>query len=277
MNLQDKIIRSQLELTKPFADGTRLESARGMQDKIGKLMHFTRRRDVVVMDHPYEDVKGCLIVPRDEIRGGILLYLHGGGYTCGSIDYARGYGSVLSAECGMRVLTVEYRLAPEHPYPAALDDALEAYKYLLGKGYSPDHITLCGESSGGGLCYSLCLKLRDLGLSMPCGIIALSPWTDLTHSGPSYEANKEVDPSMTVDMLEFYANAYVGDGNRTDPQVSPLFADLRDMPPSLIFSGADEIMLSDSEYLSDRLNACGSKSRLVVSKDRWHTYAVHTH
>ena len=297
MNLQDKIIRSQLELTKPFADGTRLESARGMQDKIGKLMHFTRRRDVVVMDHPYEDVKGCLIVPRDEIRGGILLYLHGGGYTCGSIDYARGYGSVLSAECGMRVLTVEYRLAPEHPYPAALDDALAAYKGLLSSGYSPSGIILVGESAGGGLVYALSMKLAELGMEQPAGIISISPWVDLTLSGESYANNREADPSLTKERLVFFADCYVGapidaqermrgkpftkeersafEPRKSDPFVSPLYGDLSCTPPSLIFVGTDEILLSDAIALNDRLRSFGRESELVQREEMWHAYLLY--
>lgn len=297
MNLQDKIVRSQLELTKPFADGTRLDSARSLQDKIGKLMHFAHRRDVVVMDHPYEGIKGCLIVPRDEIRGGVLLYLHGGGYTCGSIDYARGYGSVLSAECGMRVVTVEYRLAPEAPYPAALDDALAAYRSVIAAGCPASKIILVGESAGGGLEYALSMKLAELGEEQPAGIISISPWVDLTLSGDSYEHNREADPSLSKDRLVFFADCYVGapidsqermkgksfskedravyEERKANPYVSPVFGDLSNTPPSLIFVGKDEILLCDAYMLRDKLRQQGREVTLVEREDMWHAYLLY--
>ena len=210
MNLTDKIIRSQLELTKSIADGVGIDSSRAFQDRIGRLMHFTRRRDVVVHDELVNELGGALIVPRDELRGGMMLYLHGGGYVAGSLEYAKGFAAVLSAECGIKVFAAEYRLAPENPYPAALDDAEEAYRRVLDTGIPPEKIVLAGESAGGGLCYALCQRIRERGLPAPAGIIAVSPWVDLTLSGDSYRHNKEADPSITEDRLEFYANCYVG-------------------------------------------------------------------
>ena len=115
MNLADKILRSQLELTKPLTDGTSLEVSRALQDRIGRLMHFTRRKEVVVYDDYFTGVRGSLVVPRDELRGGVIMYIHGGGFVAGSIKYARGYAAVLAAECGMKTFCVEYRLAPENP------------------------------------------------------------------------------------------------------------------------------------------------------------------
>ena len=129
------------------------------------------------------------------------MYLHGGGYTCGSLDYAKGYASVLSAECGMKVFTVEYRLAPEHPFPAALFDAYFAYRHLIEQGTPPSKIILAGESAGGGLVYSLCLHLKNMGEELPAGIISISPWVDLTLGGESYDHNKEADPSLTYRVI----------------------------------------------------------------------------
>jgi len=295
MNLTDKILRSQLELTKPIADGTGIEAARSFQDKIGKLMHFTRRHDVVVHDKMYDNVKGALILPRDELRGGIIIYLHGGGYTCGTLDYAKGFASVLAAECGMKVLCLEYSLAPEAPYPAALNDAYTAYRALLDHDIPAEKIILAGESAGGGLEYALCLKLRDEGLPLPAGVIAISPWCDLTLSGESYKNNREADPSLTRERLNFFSDCYVGaytfeeakklgklgtPGNRDialkkDPYVSPVFADLTGMPPSLIFVGEDEILLSDAEMMRDRLESCGCSVSYVTRPDMWHAYVLY--
>ncbi|MBR2343561.1 MAG: alpha/beta hydrolase fold domain-containing protein [Clostridia bacterium] len=301
MNFTDRIVRSQLELTKPIADGTGIDASRAFQDKIGKLMHFTRRRDVVVHDELVEEMHGALIVPRDEIRSGMILYLHGGGYIAGTLEYAKGFGAVLSAECGMKVFAAEYRLAPENPYPAALDDAEAAYMQILDSGIPPEKIVLAGESAGGGLCYALCLRLRERGLPMPSSIITVSPWLDLTLSGDSYHHNKEADPSLTPERLEFFANCYVGEekyergasakrtrrtAERTGraealmlkqcPEVSPLFASLEGMPPSLILVGGDEIMLSDSVAMHERLLEAGCDASIVVRPNMWHAYLLYS-
>ena len=163
MKFQDKFVRRQLELMSSVADNISLASVRKVQDSFGAFMRFTYRRDVVINDRHVDGMRASLVVPRDELRGGVVLYLHGGGYTCGSLDYARGFSTMLSAELGMRVFTPEYRLAPEHPYPAAIEDALSAYRWLIASGYTSDKIILAGESAGGGLCYALLLKLRDAG------------------------------------------------------------------------------------------------------------------
>ena len=273
MSLSPKTIRSRLTLLHPILEACSLETVRKGQDKVGELMEARFRKQVIAKEHTFPLFTGAWILPQDERRQGVVLYLHGGGYTCGGLDYAKGFGSMLSVRCGVRVFCAAYRLAPEHPFPAALEDSLEAYRYLLGKGYSGRNITLCGESAGGGLCYSLCLKLRELGLELPNSIIAISPWTDLTASGPSYRENRDIDPSMSIKMLNFYASSYTDD--RRNPLVSPLLADLTALPPSLIFVGGDEIMRSDAEDLHTKLRACGCESSLTVAPDRWHGYILY--
>ncbi len=273
MALSAKTVRAQLALATPLLHKCSLETCRRHQDKLGELMEAVHRKKVIIKDHPFELFPGSWVIPKDERRQGVILYLHGGGYTCGNLDYAKGFSSTLAVRCGARVFCVGYRLAPESPYPAALDDALTAYRYLLDKGYDPNRITLCGESAGGGLCYCLCLKLKQLELPLPGGIAAISPWTDLTASGPSYETNVENDPSMTKEVLGYYADCYTKD--RSDPLVSPLFGDLEGLPPSLLFVGGDEIMLSDTELLHEKLLASRCKSQLVVTPERWHVYLLY--
>ncbi len=273
MPISAKTLRAQLAMLRPLVEGSSLETIRKGQDAIGELMEAKYRRKVIVKDHPFGNFAGAWVLPRDQRRQGVILYLHGGGYTCGGLDYAKGFGSTLAVQGGVRVFCAAYRLAPENRYPAALEDVLEAYRYLLGKGYPASEILLCGESAGGGLCYALCLKLRELGLALPCGVIAISPWTDLTASGASYAENRDVDPSMTIGQLAFYASAYTDD--RRDPMVSPIFGDLTGLPPSLIFVGGDEIMRSDSEDFHEKLRACGCESRLVVAPERWHGYVLY--
>ena len=160
-----------------------------------------------------------------------ILYLHGGGYTCGGLDYALGFGSTLADESGAKVFCAAYRLAPEAPFPAAVEDALESYRYLLDKGYAPKKICLCGESAGGGLCFSLCLRLKELGLPLPGSVIAISPWTDLTLSGESFRTNLERDVSLSQEQLAFYTRCYTQEPQT--PLASPLFGDLTGLPPSL--------------------------------------------
>ena len=273
MAFSSKMIRAQMTRLMPLLRSCSLETVRKGQNKVGELMERRYRRQILCRDHDFENFSAAWVIPRDERRQGVILYLHGGGYTCGDLEYAKGFASALAVQCGVRVFCPAYRLAPEHPYPAALEDSLEAYRYLLDKGYAPEHITLCGESAGGGLCYSLCMKLREQEWQLPSGIIAISPWTNMTASGRSYEDNKERDPSMTVELLDFYAACYTVD--RKDPLVSPLLGDLSHMPPSQIFVGGDEIMLSDAEDLHQKLLDSGCRSQIVVRPDRWHGYVLY--
>lgn len=273
MAISAKTLRAQLALLSPLLSGCSLETLRKGQDKVGELMEHRLKDQAVTREHPFPHFTGGWVIPKDERRQGVILYLHGGGYTCGGLDYALGFGSVLAVQTGTKVFCAAYRLAPEHPFPAAIEDAVEAYRYLLSKGYGPEHITLCGESAGGGLCYSLCMQLRAQNLPQPAGILTISPWTDLTASGPSYEANKAIDPSMTIDALNFFADSYCKD--RTDSLVSPLFGDLTGMPPSLIFVGGDEIMLSDALLMHEALQKAGCKSKLTVKPQRWHGYLLY--
>ncbi len=273
MAVSAKTIQKQMQRLGPLLSGCSLATMRRGQNLIGELMEAVHRKDVLVKDHPFADFTGAWVIPKDERRQGVILYLHGGGYVCGDLDYAKGFSATLAVQCGVRVFCAAYRLAPEHRYPAALEDALSAYRYLLEKGYAPAHITLAGESAGGGLCYALCLKLKENGEELPGGILGISPWVDLTAGGESYVQNKDLDPSMTLEKLDFFASSYTDD--RTDPLVSPFYGDLCGLPPSLLFAGGNEIMLSDTTELHKRLRAAGCKSQLVVTPDRWHGYVLY--
>ena len=273
MELSAKLVRSQLNFFKPFVAGCSLEVTRKGQDKLGELMSALHKREVLIRDHDFEHFQGAWVMPKDERRSGVVLYLHGGGYTCGSLDYAKGFAATLASECGVRVFCAAYRLAPENPYPAAVEDALTAFDYLLKKGYAPHQILLCGESAGGGLIYALSLKLKQLGRELPCGLIGISPWVDLTGSGASYETNRDNDPSLTQELLEFYAKCYTQDP--TDPLCSPVRGDLTGLPPSLLFAGGDEILLDDARTLHDQLKAAGCRSKLIIAPGRWHAYVLY--
>ena len=184
--------------------------------------------------------------------------------------YAKGFGSVLSAVTGAEVLCPAYRLAPEHPFPAGLEDSFSAYQFLLEQ---EGPVVLCGESAGGGMIYALCFLAKEKGLPLPAGLIGISPWTDLTASGSSYEENRERDPSMTRERLDLFASCYTE--CRDNPLVSPLFGDLTGFPPSLLFVGGDEIMLDDSRRLHEKLLSCGCASTLEIAPELWHAYVLY--
>lgn len=295
MNGKRAFYRSQLSLLMPLVDRVSLNLVRRTQDKIGRLMAHSYKDCVDCENVKVGEINCAMLTPREELSGGVILYLHGGGYVAGNLEYANGFGTVLAGRCGIRVFTVEYRLAPEHPYPAALDDAMEAYGHLLSGGYDPERIILCGDSAGGGLCYAMCQKLRDKGRTLPAGIIAISPWTDLTSSNESYTLNKKKDPSMTAERLKYFADCYVYGAHpeegrlipnvntdpeadrvaKSEPRISPLFDSQEKMPESLIFVGADEIMYDDSYYLHQKLLSAGCISELVVAPELWHGYVLY--
>ncbi len=266
-----KTVRAQLSLLQPLLSNCSLKTLRKGQNMIGEIMGSIHKDQIIVRQHRFDQFEGRWIIPKDQRRQGVILYLHGGGFTCGDLEYAGGFGARLAVECGCRVFCPAYRLAPETPFPGALEDVLTAYGYLLSKGYSS--ITLCGESAGGGLCYSLCLKLKEQSLPMPKAILAISPWVDLTLAGESLVENGSKDVSLSLEQLRFFAQCYTDQPQH--PLVSPVFASLLDMPPSLLFAARDEILFSDAEKLHKTLNAAGSYSYLHIQNDRWHAYPLY--
>lgn len=273
MQFTAKQVHARLTQIRPLVENSSLETLRRGQNALGELMRTIHRSRVRVKPHDFEVFPAAWVLPQDLRREGVILYLHGGGYTCGGLEYALGFGSALADECGVRVFCAAYRLAPENRFPAALEDAAAAYQYLLDKGYPAEEISLCGESAGGGLCYSLCMYLRQRGTPLPGSIIAISPWADLTGSGESNEANREKDVSLSNEQLDFFARCYTD--TPAEPLVSPLFGDLAGMPPSLLFAGGDEILRSDAQRLHDKLRKQGSSSQLVIRRERWHAYVLY--
>lgn len=273
MTFKTRLLRFQLELFKPFVEGCSLETTRKGQDKLGELMARIHRGDVEYVPREFSAFSGLWVLPKKQTQEGVIFYLHGGGYIGGDLEYAKGFATTLAAKTQRKAFCIAYRLAPEFPFPAALEDALEGYFYLRKVGYPPNKIVLAGESAGGGLIYCLCLRLKELGEPLPAGLIGISPWTDLTGSGLSYETNREVDPSMTAERLRYYANCYAK--NLKDPLVSPIFGDLHQMPPSLLFVGGDEIMLDDAVQLHEKLLQSGSESQLTVAPEMWHGYPLY--
>lgn len=273
--MTEKFIRTNLKHLKGFMTESSLVAARRTHVLLGDFMAASHHSGVHHERRSFENFEGEWIIPEEEKRSGVILYLHGGGYTCGNIDYARGFGTVLANEFGIRVFCCAYRLAPENPFPAAVEDAVAAYEYLIQSGFSHNKIILCGESAGGGLCYALSLKLFEQWLPQPAGIVAISPWTDLTLSGQSHKENNDIDPSMTTERVKYFADCYSDD--RSNPLVSPIFfdKDKSDFPPSIIFAGGDEVLLDDSKIMHQRLTESGYKSELIVRPNLWHAYVLY--
>jgi epsilon-lactone hydrolase len=203
-----------------------------------------------------------------------VLYLHGGGYTLGSPNTHKALTTHLAKAARCHVLVPAYRLAPEHPYPAPLDDALAAYRALLER-YSPEQIAIGGDSAGGGLALSTTLALREAGLPMPAALLLISPWTDLSLSGSTIDSLDAIDPMLGRAWLTRAADAYRRDLPLTDPKVSPLFAKLDGLPPTLIQVGSDEILLDDSHRFTERARAAGVEVTLEIEPGYWHDFQVH--
>ncbi len=206
----------------------------------------------------------------------IILQLHGGGYVGAMRNAYRMFAGLYSeVSHGMSVLTIDYRVAPENPYPAALEDAVAAYRWLLEQGWFSEQIIVAGDSAGGGLAMALCHYLKDHGMQVPCGIIAMSPWTDLTASGESYETNYDKDPLFggTRDSL-IYNKDYVGDHDPMDAYISPLFGDFRGFPPMLIQVGSYEMLLSDSVSVAAKAREQGVKVRLSIYEGMFHIFQM---
>ncbi|MCI8488676.1 MAG: alpha/beta hydrolase [Lachnospiraceae bacterium] len=205
-----------------------------------------------------------------------LLQLHGGGYVGAMRNAYRTFAAAYSElGRGMPVLTIDYRVAPEDPYPAALEDALCAWRWLLEQGYPEDKILLAGDSAGGGLAIALAMYLREQGEALPAGIIAMSPWTDLTASGESYETNFERDPlfGRTRDSL-IYNREYVGLEDPRNPYISPAFGEFHGFPPMLIQAGSYEMLLSDSEIVAKKARKAGVKVRFHIYEGMFHVFQM---
>jgi epsilon-lactone hydrolase len=201
-----------------------------------------------------------------------ILYFHGGGYVIGSIQGHRSIVAKFVQASSLPALLFEYRLAPEHPFPAALDDALAAYRYLLEQGISPEKIVFSGDSAGGGLVLATLVALRDQGLPLPAGAVALSPWTDLKCTGESLKSNIPVDHLTWRDSWMVFSKHYSAEQDPAQPWISPLYADLQGLPPLLIFAGGDELLRDDSTRFAEKARAAGVKVTLHVGEGMFHCY-----
>jgi acetyl esterase/lipase len=204
----------------------------------------------------------------------VILYLHGGGYVIGSIDTHRELAGRLSRAAAARVLLLDYRLAPEHPYPAAVEDATTAYRWLLTNGATPARIVIAGDSAGGGLTVATLVALRDAGDALPAAGVCLSPWVDMEGIGESMTTKAHVDPMVRREGLLNLANLYLAGANPRTPLAAPLYADLSGLPPLLVQVGTAETLLDDATRLADRAKAAGVDVTLESWEDMVHVWQL---
>lgn len=215
----------------------------------------------------------CESVKAEGVAGGqLVLYLHGGGYTSGSPATHRALASYLSRATEREVLVVDYRLAPEHPFPAGLNDAFDVYTALLEKGYKGEDIIIGGDSAGGGMTMALSYKIRDSRVVLPKALFLLSPWADLTASGESHKTKVEIDPFITMKGLVNSSDAYCSEAQLKEPLVSPVFGTMESLPPLYIQVGEEEILLSDAFMLRDRASEAGVEVTFEEWKGLWHVW-----
>ena len=205
----------------------------------------------------------------------VILYLHGGAYILGGPISHGNVAAQLGHAAGAEGYFPDYRLAPEHPFPAALDDALAAYRWLLAQGHAPHNIIIAGDSAGGGLTLATAVAIRDSQMPQPAALVLISPWVDLTLSGESINSRASRDPLLRPSWLRWGAKAYCGGEDASHPGCSPLFADLAGLPPMLIHVGSEEILLDDSLRLEQRAKEAGVKVRLHVYENMWHDFQAH--
>lgn len=271
-SLQARIVRTVTSIWFGLIDAERanVNFARRRMNAVGRLMPTAggvRARPVEIAGLDAEWLE-----PEGAARERLILYLHGGAYVLGGCDSHRHLVSHIARESGVRALLPEYSLAPENPYPAAIEDVVEVYRALLAEGYRPADIVVAGDSAGGGLAVASLLSFRAAGMPMPAGMFLISPWLDLSASGESMQTRDGQDPWFRPRDIAVIAGHYCREEQVREPMVSPVFADVHDFPPTFIQVGDDEILLSDATRLADKLRNAGRHVRIEVFPGMWHVF-----
>jgi acetyl esterase/lipase len=251
--------------------GQSIERWRELEDFIVRNQKPLRGTEVTAVSEG--GVEGEWVHGPGSAVGGVILYLHGGGFIFGSPTTHRELASWISAAAGVPVFSLDYRLAPEHPHPAAMDDAKSAYGWLLSQGHYPDGIVIGGDSAGGGLALQTLLALKDDGITLPAAAFFMSPVTDwVALDGESYSTRSEADPLISRAQCQWTASLYSGDRARQDPLLQPLGMDLSGLPPLWIQVGEDEVLLSDAERLAGRAGDAKVQTEFKVWPGMWHVF-----
>ena len=255
-----------------FDDHTSIEDFR-RQCEEGAAKYAKVPDGIVIKEEIIEGMKTEWIIPDGASQEKIILYVHGGGYVSGSCSDHRGFVSKFAKRCGVINLIYEYRLAPENPFPAALDDSIKIYRALLIRGKSPENIIIAGESAGGGLCLAILLALKENKIAMPTAAVAISPWTDLTCSSNSYATKNKVSVAPLNSWLVF-SKHYIGNNRADNPLISPLYGELSGLPPIFINSGEDDELFEDGEKFYLKAKASGVDISFRAGKKMVHCYPL---
>ena len=264
MTIKDRAALAQLFASAGDRQGQSLEQQRAFFDGLGEMLPKTSDRfeaepaRVGGINGEWVRARGCR-------HDAALLYLHGGGYMIGSPRSHRHLAGALSVESGLSLFVADYRLAPENPFPAAVDDAVAAYEGLVKEGLAPARLAIAGDSAGGGLTIATVVALRDRGFALPACAVGLSPWCDLSQGGEAYRTRAKRDPIVTKDGLDEMALAYLKGADPKTPLASPLFADLKGLPPLLLQVGTEEALYDDTVAFKARAEASG----VEVSAESW--------
>lgn len=245
------------------------EMRRGMESRT-KLANLPRKTKIEKVS--FNGISAEWICAKEAHEGRVILYLHGGGYNIGSPNTHRELAAHISMASGAKVLLPDYRLAPEHPFPSALEDATSAYRWLLDTGLTGGDISIAGDSSGGGLSIATSISLRDAGEPSPASIVCISPWTDLEMSGNSIKTHAEIDPMLNLQSLKIMASNYIGDGDPRSPLISPIHADLKGISPLLIHVGSDEMLLDDSTRIAEKAKSAEVDVTIKIYDQMWHAW-----
>ena len=269
-SLQSYLFRQYVKWESSRTDrGSNIQEQRQAMENAAKMMSLPG--SVTIQAETVNGLYTEWLTPENEISDSVILYLHGGGYAIGSVNTHRAMVARIAKASRTKAWLIDYRLAPEYPFPAALDDATGAYQHLLNSGYSHEQIILMGESAGGGLVLSTMICLRDTGIALPAAAVVMSPFTDLTASGESISSRLHRDPMNKPEDIVI-TNHYVGNHNPAHPLLSPLFADLSGLPPLYIQVGDDEIMLSDSTRLVEKAKQSGIEVEIEIWEKMWHVW-----
>lgn len=250
-----------------FSDHRKLRKRAGMS--IGKLPDRVETQAVDA-----EGVSAEWVRWRGSQNRSVILYLHGGGYVFGGLDSHRGLAWRLAKASDSEVLVVDYRLAPEHLFPAAVEDAFASYQWLLAQGIAPERLVVAGDSAGGGLAVALMIKLKELGIPQPKAAVLLSPWTDLTLSGDSVQKNAKVDAMLSPEALTRFKDLYLGDGDSMSPLASPIFGDLSGLPFTYVVVGSEEVLRDDAERLVENIVGAGGQAQIEVWPKMPHVFPL---
>jgi acetyl esterase/lipase len=212
------------------------------------------------------------MMPARAERDKVIFYVHGGGYVLGSIQAHRAIVAKFVKGSGIGAFVFDYRLAPEHTFPAAIGDSLKAYRFLLAEGIKPANIVCVGDSAGGGLCLATLLALKDQDIPLPAAAVVLSPWTDLKNTGESFQTKAQVDTITWKEAQTVFSKYYAGDNDPGLPWISPLYGDLHGLPPMLIYVGGDELLLDDSTRFAEKAKDAGVEVTLKVGEGMFHCY-----